>query len=291
MTKWTVRSMPSQDGRTFVVTGANSGLGKATAAALAAGGAHVVLACRNVAKGEAAAATMTGKVEVCELDLANLASIRKFAENMGTIDVLVNNAGVMAVPRADTADGFELQFGTNHLGHFALTGLLLPRITDRVVTVASPAHRFGRIDLDDLNWQTREYGPWKAYAQAKLANLLFAFELQRRLAAQGSPVRSVAAHPGYSHTELSSHYSRWPLSWLMPLGDRIGAAQPAWMGALTTLYAATTDLPGGSYVGPGWPGELRGYPSLVGSARRARDTEVARRLWECSEELTGVSYL
>ena len=283
--------MPSQDGRTFIVTGANSGLGKATAAALSAAGAHVILACRNTAKGEAAAETMTGKVEVRALDLADLASVRAFADGITSVDVLVNNAGVMAIPHATTADGFEMQFGTNHLGHFALTGLLLPRITERVVTIASPAHRFGRIVLDDLNWRSREYRPWKAYSQAKLANLQFAFELQRRLTAHGSPVRSIAAHPGYSHTELNSHYNRWPLSWLMPIGDRIGAAQPAWMGALTTLYAATMDVPGGSYVGPNWPGELRGYPSLVGSARRARDTDVARRLWECSEELTRVSFL
>lgn len=291
MAKWTVAQMPSQDGRTVIVTGANSGLGKATAAALAAAGAHVILACRDVAKGEAAADRMRGKVEVRALDLADLASVRRFAGGVTSVDVLVNNAGVMAIPRATTADGFEMQFGTNHLGHFALTGLLLPRVTERVVTVASPAHRFGRIDLDDLNWQRREYGPWKAYAQAKLANLQFAFELHRRLSATHSPVRSIAAHPGYSHTELNSHYTRWPLSMLMPLGDHIGAAQPAWMGALTNLFAATMDIPGGSYVGPNLPGELRGYPKLVGSARRARDTDIARQLWDRSEELTGVRFL
>lgn len=291
MAKWTVRQMPSQDGRTVIVTGANSGLGKATAAALAAAGAQVVLACRNVAKGEAAAESMTGKVEVRRLDLADLTSVREFADAVSSVDVLVNNAGVMAIPYAQTADGFEMQFGTNHLGHFALTGLLLPRITQRVLTVASPAHRFGNIDLDDLNWQRRQYGPWKAYAQSKLANLQFTLELHRRLTERGSSVRSVAAHPGYSHTELGSHYTRWPLSWLMPLGDRIGAAQPAWMGALTTLYAAVMEVPGGSYVGPNWPGELRGYPKLVSMARRAHNADVARRLWQRSEQLTGVSYL
>jgi NAD(P)-dependent dehydrogenase (short-subunit alcohol dehydrogenase family) len=283
--------MPAQDGRRVIVTGANSGLGRAAAAALAAAGARVVLACRDIGKGEAAAATMTGSVEVRRLDLADLESVRTFAEGVRQVDVLVNNAGVMAVPFGTTADGFELQIGTNHLGHFALTGLLLPRITDRVVTVSSPAHRFGRVEVDDLNWQGRGYGPWKAYAQSKLANLLFMFELNRRLTAHGTPVRSVGAHPGYSRTELSSHYTRWPLRWLMPLGDRIGAAQPAWMGALTTLYAATMDVPGGSYVGPGWPGEMRGYPSLVHATKRARDPQTARALWECSEQLTGVRYL
>jgi NAD(P)-dependent dehydrogenase (short-subunit alcohol dehydrogenase family) len=273
------------------VTGANSGLGKATAAALAAAGAHVILACRNVEKGTTAAATMTGDVHVRRLDLADLSSVREFAAGISPIDVLINNAGVMAIPFTDTADRFEMQFGTNHLGHFALTGLLLPKITRRVLTVASPAHRFGRVDLDDLDWHRRGYGPWKAYAQSKLANLLFAFELQRRLTASRSRVQSVASHPGYSHTELGSHYERWPLRWLMPLGDRIGAAQPAWMGALTTLYAATMDVPDGAYVGPNWPGELRGYPTLVGTARRARDAELARRLWQKSEELTGVHFL
>ncbi|HLY34761.1 MAG TPA: oxidoreductase [Jatrophihabitantaceae bacterium] len=291
MAKWTTRDMPPQAGRRVVVTGANSGLGKAAAAELAAAGADVVLACRDVRKGKAAAATMTGRVEVRRLDLADLASVHAFADDIDALDVLVNNAGVMAVPRGTTADGFELQFGTNHLGHFALTGLLLGRIRERVVTVSSPAHRFGRIDLGDPNWTQREYRRWPAYAQSKLANLLFAYELQRRLAASGSAVRSVAAHPGYSRTEINSNYTRPPLSWLMALGDRIGAAQPARVGALTTLYAATVDIPGGTYIGPSWPGEMRGYPRRVGSSRRARDADVARGLWDLSERLTGVSYL
>jgi len=288
--KWTAGDMPSQAGRRVVVTGANSGLGRVTAAVLAAAGADVVLACRNVSKGETAAATMTGKVEVRRLDLADLESVRTFAAGMDGVDVLVNNAGVMAVPYGTTADGFELQIGTNHLGHFALTGLLLPRIRERVVTVASPAHRFGRIDLDDLTWQHRPYKKWNAYAQSKLANLLFTYELQRHLDAAGSPVRSVAAHPGYSRTEINAHYGRPPLSWLMTLGDRIGAAQPARMGALTTLYAATMDIPGGTYIGPNWPGEMRGYPHRVQSSARSHDAETARRLWELSEQLTGVMY-
>jgi NAD(P)-dependent dehydrogenase (short-subunit alcohol dehydrogenase family) len=290
VTKWTAEQIPAQTGRTIVVTGANSGLGKVTAAALASAGAHVVLACRNVDKGAAAAATMTGDVEVRRVDLADLTSIREFAAGLDAVDVLINNAGVMAVPFARTADGFEMQFGTNHLGHFALTGLLLPRIAERVVTVSSPAHRVGRMHLDDLNWERRRYRRWLAYGQSKLANLLFAFELQRRLEAGGSPVRSVASHPGYSNTELGADYTRPPLSWLMKLGDRIGAAQPAERGALTTLYAATVDIPGGSYVGPNLPLEMRGYPHLVSSSARARDEQTARRLWELSEELTGVRY-
>ncbi|MDT4937197.1 MAG: hypothetical protein QOG80_868 [Pseudonocardiales bacterium] len=289
MSSWTAAQLPPQEGRTVVVTGANSGLGKVTAAEFARAGAHVVLACRTVAKGEAAAATMTGKVEVRRLDLADLSSVRAFADETEHVDVLVNNAGVMAVPHDTTVDGFELQIGTNHLGHFALTGLLLPRIADRVVTVASPAHRFGRIDLDDLNWERRRYRRWGAYGQAKLANLLFAYELQRRLSAAGSRVRSLAAHPGYARTELGGH-ARPPLGWLMALGDRV-VAQPARMGALTSLYAATAELAGGSYVGPNWPGEMRGYPHLVGSSARSKDTDTAARLWELSERLTGVTYL
>jgi NAD(P)-dependent dehydrogenase (short-subunit alcohol dehydrogenase family) len=290
MTRWTAADIPRQDGRTFIVTGANSGLGASTARELARAGATVILACRNVAKGEAAAATMTGHVEVRQLDLADLASVRAFAELTDHADVLVNNAGVMAVPERRTADGFEMQIGTNYLGHFALTGLLLPKLTDRVVTLSSQAHRMGRIDLDDLNWERRTYRRWGAYAQAKLADLLFGLELQRRLSATGSPVRSVAAHPGYAATELQSHTESFQ-DRLMMLGNRV-FAQRADLGALPSLYAATVpDIPGGSYVGPGGPGEMRGYPRLVGSAKAARDADVAGRLWTLSEKLTGVSFL
>jgi NAD(P)-dependent dehydrogenase (short-subunit alcohol dehydrogenase family) len=290
--KWTAADIPDESGRTFVVTGANSGLGEVTARRLAGAGAHVVLACRNVAKGEAAAARMTGSVEVRALDLADLASVHAFADaatDLRQIDVLINNAGVMAVPYARTADGFEMQIGTNHLGHFALTGLLLPRITDRVVTLSSGAHRAGRIDLDDLNWEHRRYRSWLAYGQAKLANLMFALELQRRLSAAGSAVRSMAAHPGYAATELQSH-TETLLDTVMGLANRV-FAQSAEMGALPTLYAATRpELAGGSYVGPDWPGELRGHPRLVGSAAAAREENVARGLWELSETLTGVQF-
>ena len=288
--KWTAADIADQTGRTFVVTGANSGLGRMTATRLAAAGAHVVLACRNVAKGEQAAARMTGSVEVRALDLADLSSVRAFADvTSERVDVLVNNAGVMAVPLGRTKDGFESQIGTNHLGHFALTGLLLPRITDRVVTLSSGAHRFGRIDLDDLNWDRRRYRAWQAYGQSKLANLSFAFELQRRLAAAGSPVRSVAAHPGYAATELQSH-TETILDTVMGLANRV-FAQSASMGALPTLFAATApDLSGGSYVGPDWPGELRGHPHLVGSTSAAKDEALAGGLWDLSEHLTGVRF-
>src|SRR4051794_7547962 len=197
MPRSTAENIPDQTGRSAVVTGANSGLGEATARELAAHGATVVLACRNTEKGEAAARRMAGAVSVRRLDLADLASVRAFADSTGEIDVLVNNAGVMAVPKGRTADGFELQIGTNFLGHFALTGLLLPKLRDRVVTLSSPAHRIGRIRLDDLNWERRRYRRWAAYAQSKLADLMFAYELDRRLRAAGSTVRSIAAHPGY----------------------------------------------------------------------------------------------
>jgi NAD(P)-dependent dehydrogenase (short-subunit alcohol dehydrogenase family) len=290
MTRWTAADIPRQDGRTFIVTGANSGLGAGTARELARAGATVVLACRNVAKGEAAAATMSGRVEVRALDLADLASVRAFAESVDHVDVLVNNAGVMAVPKQRTTDGFELQIGTNYLGHFALTGLLLPRLADRVVSLSSQAHRIGRIDLDDLNWQRRRYQRWAAYAQSKLADLMFAFELQRRLSAAGSPLRAMAAHPGYAATELGTHTESIQ-DRLISLGNRL-VAQRADMGALPTLYAATVpDLPGGSYVGPDGLGERAGYPRLVQPKRAARDPEVAARLWTLSQELTGVSFL
>ena len=202
MTSWTAADLPSFAGRTAIVTGANSGLGEVTARELARVGAQVILAVRNTGKGEAAAREMTGDVEVRRLDLQDLASVRQFADGVDSVDVLVNNAGIMAVPHAVTADGFESQIGTNHLGHFALTNLLLPKVTERVVTVSSLLHWMGYISLRDLNWTSRPYSAWLAYGQSKLANLLFTSELQRRLEAARSPLRAVAAHPGYSHTNL-----------------------------------------------------------------------------------------
>ena len=288
--KWTAADLPSLDGRTFVVTGANSGIGLAAARALGRAGGRVVLAVRDVAKGQAAAASIDGSPEVRELDLADLASVRAFADAWdGDLDVLVNNAGVMAVPERRTKDGFELQFGTNHLGHFALTNLLLPHVRDRVVVVASGAHRLGKISLDDLNWETRKYDAWRAYGQSKLANLLFTSELQRRLTQAGSAVRSLAAHPGYSATHLQGNTGSRLQNALMGIANRVMAQSDA-AGALPTLYAATQDLPGDSYVGPDGIGEFRGHPRLVGRSKAAQDATTARALWDLSERLTGVGW-
>ncbi|MGO4614068.1 oxidoreductase [Nocardia sp. 2YAB30] len=288
MSRWDTSNLSDQDGRTFIVTGGNSGLGAATVRALATAGAEVVLACRNVAKGERVAAELGERVRVRKLDLADLASVREFAEGADPTDVLINNAGVMALPESRTADGFEMQIGTNHLGHFALTGLLLDKISDRIVTVSSGAHQMGRIDLDDLNWERRRYQRWAAYAQAKLANLMFARELQRRLTAAGATKLSVAAHPGYAATELQSHTESFQDK-VMWLGNRL-LAQSAAMGALPTLYAATTDIQPGGYYGPTGLGGMRGYPGPSGSSKESRDEKVAGELWELSEKLTGVIY-
>jgi NAD(P)-dependent dehydrogenase (short-subunit alcohol dehydrogenase family) len=285
--RWT--AVPRQDGRTVVVTGATSGIGLQTARILAAFGAHVVLAVRNPDKGAAVARELAGSTEVRRLDVSDLASVRSFAEETGQIDVLVNNAGIMAVPFARTADGFESQLGTNHLGHFALTNLLLPKLTDRVVVVGSAAHRSGRIDLDDLNWERRPYRAYPAYAQSKLANLLFLAELQRRLTAHGSTLRTTGAHPGYTSTALQGGTGNRVFTWLSDLGNTL-VGMPAWQGALTTVYAATMDLPGNSYVGPQGPGEMLGWPTLVGRSPAASDPELAKALWARSEELTGTSF-
>ena len=276
-------------GRNAIVTGANSGIGRAAARALAGAGAHVVLAVRNTDRGEAAAAAMPGETEVRRLDLASLASVREFAAGWeGEIDLLINNAGVMVPPLSRTAEGFELQFGTNHLGHFALTNLLLDRVTGRVVTVSSMGHRFGSIDFDDLNWERRPYRAWRAYGQSKLANLLFTSELQRRLSAAGSKVIATAAHPGYAATNLQFHSGRRLLDLISVAGNRL-LAQDEDGGALPTLYAAAADIPGNSFAGPGFM-EQRGPAKLVGRSDAARDTDVARRLWDVSEELTGVRF-
>lgn len=287
---WDATSLPDLGGRTAVVTGANSGIGLTAADALARSGAHVVFAVRDLDRGRAAAASVTGSTEVRRLDLADLASVREFADAWQgrPLDLLINNAGVMMLPQQRTADGFEMQFGTNHLGHFALTNLLLPHITDRVVTLSSGAHRwFGaRIRFEDLNW-TSGYDPNRAYAQSKLANLLFTLELQRRLTEAGSPVRALAAHPGYAATNLQSHAGSPVMRAFMRIGNRV-FAQDDKAGALPTLYAATQDLPGASYVGPDGLGEMRGAPTLVGRTTAASDAEAARRLWTVSEELTGV---
>ena len=290
MPTFSTAALPAMTGRTVIVTGANSGIGRAAAHAMAGAGARVVLAVRSVDKGHAAAATMPGETEVRALDLARLASVREFAATWdGEIDLLINNAGVMVPPLTRTADGFELQFGTNHLGHFALTNLLLQHVTGRVVTVSSTAHRFGRIDFDDLNWERKPYRAWRAYGQSKLANLLFTAELQRRLTAAGSRVLATAAHPGYAATNLQSHSQRRSLDLLMAIGNRL-FAQDEHGGALPTLYAAVADIPGNSFAGPGGFLEQRGAPKRVERSRAARDMEVARRLWDASEQLTGVRF-
>jgi NAD(P)-dependent dehydrogenase (short-subunit alcohol dehydrogenase family) len=289
MPSWSAKDIPDQTGRTFVVTGANSGLGEATTRDLAARGAHVIMACRNVKKADAVAARISGNVAVRPLDLSDLSSVRAFANATGDIDVLVNNAGIMAVPKARTADGFESQFGTNFLGHFALTGLLLPKISRRVVTLSSGAHRIGKIDLEDLNWHTRRYRRWAAYGQSKLADLMFAVELNRRLAAKQSDVISVAAHPGYAATELQSHTGTFQ-DRVMAFGNRL-LAQSAEQGALPTVYAATMpDVSGGGFYGPDGIGELRGDPQKVGMSRAAKDAAVAAKLWHRAEELTAVRF-
>ena len=283
-TRWTAADLPDQSGRTIIVTGATSGLGLVTARELARVGARVVLAVRDPAKGERAAATMAGHTEVRELDLADLASVRNFATGWaGPLDVLINNAGIMRVPEGRTRDGFELQIGTNHLGPFALTNLLLPHITGRVVTVSSQLHRRGRLDLDDLNWRSRRYKSLQAYCDSKLANLLFILELQRQLTAAGSGVLAVAAHPGIATTNLTSHLSG--------IGAKLGKGvkhlfNDAEHGALPTLYAATQDVPGACYAGPDGPAHLRGYPEIGTPSKRARDPDLARQLWNLSARLT-----
>ncbi len=298
MTKWTTADIPDQTGRTAVITGANTGLGYETATALAAKGAHVVIAVRNIEKGKAAADLITraipgASVVVQELDLSSLESIRSAADELrsryDSIDLLINNAGVMMTPKSTTKDGFELQFGTNHLGHFALTNLLLDRVLaapgSRIVTVSSVGHRFARrgIRFDDLQWDD-SYSRVGAYGQAKLANLMFTYELQRRL--QGTDTIAVAAHPGGSNTELARNLPiaiRGLTTVLAPL------MQGPDMGALPTLRAATDPgVLGGQYFGPDGFGEQRGYPKVVASSEASHDTDAQRRLWAVSEELTSV---
>lgn len=282
---WSAHDLHRMEGRTVVVTGASSGLGEQNAAVLAKAGARVILAVRDTAKGERVAAGMSGTVEVRRLDLADLASVRAFAAGWSEpLDILVNNAGIMAVPEGETADGFELQIGTNHLGHFALTALLLPHLTDRVVNVSSQAHRMGRIHLTDLNCERRRYHRWAAYGQSKLANLLFTTELQRRFDLAGRPLRALAAHPGLAATGLTSHFDGIVGRPLNLLTARV--ATPAAEGALPTLYAATQDLPGDSFIGPGSAG-----PRLESRSRAARDGEMARQLFDLSARLTGVEVL
>ncbi|HTC73289.1 MAG TPA: oxidoreductase [Solirubrobacteraceae bacterium] len=290
MTTSSSNQLPDLTGRNVIVTGANSGIGRAAARQLAGAGARVTLAVRDTDRGNAAAAGMPGETEVRALDLASLESVREFAAGWdGEIDLLINNAGVMIPPLSRTAEGFELQFGTNHLGHFALTNLLLERVSGRVVTVSSMAHRSGRIDFDDLNWERKAYSGWRAYSQSKLANLLFTSELQRRLSAAGSTVLATAAHPGYAATNLQFHSGHRAFDLLSSVGNRL-LAQDENGGALPTLYAALEDIPGDSYAGPGGFMEQRGAAKLVGRSAAAKDAGVASRLWDVSEELTATRF-
>ena len=307
---WSLEDMPDQSGRTVVITGANSGLGLETTRAFAGRGAHVIMACRNLEKAARAESDVrdthpSASLEVRALDLADLSSVQSFAEgileDVEQLDLLINNAGIMAIPRRETADGFEMQLGTNHLGHFALTGRLLPRLLEtgartgdaRVVSVSSTAHKMGRMHFDDLQLR-HGYGDWKAYGQSKLANLLFAFELDRRLRAAASPVASLAAHPGYSDTDLQAvgpraHGSKI-MGGVMKVLNAV-AAQPPEMGALPTVRAAVDpSAVSGQYYGPRGFMERAGSPVVVSANDAANDLGDAQRLWEVSEELTGVEY-
>ncbi|MCL8024988.1 SDR family NAD(P)-dependent oxidoreductase [Nocardioides bruguierae] len=284
-------TLPDLTGSTYVVTGANSGLGLETTRALVGAGAHVVLAVRDTERGRQAAASVTGpgSTQVRALDLADLSSVHAFADAWdGPIAGLACNAGIMMVPEGRTADGFERQMGTNHLGHFALVNLLLPRVTDRVVAVSSLLHRGPQVDLDDLEL-AGGYTPTRAYQASKLANLLFVLELDRRLVAAGSPVRALAAHPGYAATHLQSHHASRLAVAAMAIGNAVVATSAA-EGARPTLMALTDDLPGNTFVGPTRLGGTRGAPGPVGRSAEALDTATAARLWEVSEARTGVTW-
>ena len=305
-TQWTSNDIPDQRGKLAVVTGGNSGIGYEAALALAGKGARVILAVRSVEKGQAAVTAIQrahpgAQAEVMALDLSNLGSVRHFAatflQRFEQLPLLINNAGVMALPYSRTADGFEMQFGTNHLGHFALTGLLIPAILAapgaRVVLVSSGLHASGAIDFDNLNGAT-SYAPWRAYSQSKLANLLFAYELQRRFTAAGNNTIVAGCHPGYAATNLQAAGPRMSGSRfgerVSQLGNRL-FAQSAAMGALPTLYAATAaDVNGCDYIGPIGLLGMRGAPGKIKSSARSYDTAVAAQLWQVSEQLTGVRY-
>lgn len=297
--QWTLSEMPSQAGRVVLVTGANRGLGLEISAALAAAGATVVMACRNTVSAQSALDEIGrrspgAKLEPMSLDLADLASVRRFAQEFsgrfGSLDLLINNASAIMVPKQRTRDGFEMHIGTNHLGHFALTGLLLDRLAaagpSRIVNTASLAHRLTPgLDLDDLNLDKVEYKEMDAYGRSKLAALLFTFELDRRLRRAGLPTLATVAHPGYTATNTDIG------SFLMRLATRLFAQAPA-QGALPALYAATAPtVHGGDYIGPGGMKELRGKPVKVECRPEARDEVAAARLWTLSEQLTGVRYL
>jgi NAD(P)-dependent dehydrogenase (short-subunit alcohol dehydrogenase family) len=293
--RWDMTDIPDQKGKTAIVTGASSGIGYETARALANKNAAVILAVRNLEKGNTASKNIknqneTADVRVMELDLANLKSVREFANNFkkqyDRLDLLINNAGVMVPPYSKTEDGFELQFGTNHLGHFALTGLLLELLQktpdSRVVNVSSNAHKMGNLNFNDLNWENRKYNKMKSYGDSKIANLYFTYELERRLSQNGNNPTVAAAHPGWTATDLQRHtgFVNFMNTFF---------AQDAEMGALPTLYAATAeDIQGGEYIGPDGFMQMKGYPRKAESSELSKDPEIAQKLWDVSEELTGV---
>lgn len=300
--------LPEMSGKTVLVTGANSGLGLETTRGLAAAGAEVVMACRSLDKAQTAVEDIRGdvpqaKLEVMQLNLADLSSIKRFAGDFAAkhakLDVLVNNAGVMALPERRTTDGFEMQVGTNHLGHFALTGYLLDLLrktpNSRVITVSSLVHRMGEVDLADLNWEARSYDKWRAYFQSKLANLMFALELHRRLSKAGNGTLSAAAHPGYAATHLQYAGPEMSGSGLKKAGMALANAlfaQSQAAGALPSIYAAAAeDVQSGDFIGPDGFREMWGQPKKVQPAGRAKKEDVAEKLWTLSQELTGVSYL
>lgn len=299
---WTAVDMPDQSGKIAIVTGANSGLGYETVRGLARKNAQIIMACRNQEKGQAALAAVqkefpTASVVLMPLNLSDLASVRAFAEafnaNYEQLHLLINNAGVMALPYQQTADGFEMQFGTNHLGHFALTGLLLELIHKtpgaRVVNVSSGLHRSGEMDFDDLNWE-KSYSKWGAYGRSKLTNLLFTYELERKFQASEMNIISAAAHPGYAATNLQSEGGSGLQKAAMSVMNKV-VAQSAEMGALPQLYAATApDVVGGDYYGPRGFQESRGYPGKVQSNDKSHNVQDAARLWTVSVEMTGVDY-
>jgi NAD(P)-dependent dehydrogenase (short-subunit alcohol dehydrogenase family) len=282
MTRWTADQLPDLTGTTVVITGAGGGIGLVTTRELARSGAHVVLAVRDVDKARRAVAGLPGDLDVRRLDVSDLDSIRAFAQSYtGDIDVLINNAGVMDIPAARTPQGLDLQTTTNYFGPFLLTNLLLPRLTDRVVTVSSQLHRFGKLHLDDLDWRTRKYNGLAVYESSKLAVVLFSLELQRRLTAAGSQIRSIVAHPGVARTGLIKH-SKLNLVNRLPF-----LVQDVEHGALPLLYAATQDVPGNAYVGPDGLFSFTGYPAVRRPGRAGQDSTVAKKLWQATAALTG----
>ena len=286
MDKWTPNQINNLEGKSVIVTGASSGIGMAAANTLASKGARVIAAVRNTEK---AKKVLDKRIEIRQLDLTDLDSVKAFSTSFTeNFDVLLNNAGIMAVPLGRTAQGFELQMGTNHFGHFALTGLLLNQITDRVVTVSSTAHRMGKINFADIN-SHKSYSRWLVYGQSKLSNLLFTLQLDKLLKKSDSKLRAISVHPGYSNTALQSKTGKKVQDKFMEFANK-RIAQSEEQGSWPSLFAITEDVPGNSFIGPDGFGEIKGHPTYVKRSRRAQDSEVAEKLWQLSDELTGIKY-